>query len=426
MNTTRRGVRRAIAISAALTLAGVLAACGGGGGQGGDKNTLTMWVHTDPNYKAVAQQNAADYEAATGVHIKLTYVPWDQYGAKIAAAFRSGSQPDLIQGVASWLYAQKTGGQLDEVPAGIASQLKGIADASLVPVEYKDKNYGVPLNVNVDGGPFSIYSVDAFKKAGITPKWTDWDAYVADLQKLTTKSSDGTITRSGVQMMGGDLMIQFLTYFLEAGGHFYSDDGKSVQIDNKYGEAALQTMSDLLNKYKVDSPDLTDYEGVATGTSASINYGPWYTATLKTDFPDMKWGWAKLPLIPNAAGPYFPGTNVWAWMVPSASPNKTAAWDYVRWLSDNKRRLEWAQRTGEIPAVKALWSDPAVANDPRWAPWLPILDDQVPLLYLGPQDIYQKVLTDMVNGVLRKQTSVSDGLKSAQDQLNQMLSGLPE
>jgi multiple sugar transport system substrate-binding protein len=426
MNTARRSGRRTIAISAALMLAALLAACGGGGGQDSDKNTLTMWVHTDPNYKAVAEKNAADYEAATGVHIKLTYVPWDQYGAKIAAAFRSGSQPDLIQGVASWLYAQKTGGQLDEVPAELASQIQGTADASLVPVEYKDKHYGVPLNVNVDVGPFSIYSVDAFKKAGISPEWSDWDAYVADLQKLTTKSDDGTITRSGIEMMGGDLMLQFLTYFLQAGGQFYSDDGKSVQLDNEHGETALQTMDDLLSKQKVDSSNLTDYQGIATGTAASINYGPWYTATLKADFPDFKWGWAKLPLIPDAAGPYFPGTNVWAWMVPSDSPNKSAAWDYVRWLSDNKRRLDWAHQTGEIPAVKALWTDPSVTSDPRWAPWLPILDDQVPLLYLGPQDIYQKVLTDMVTAVLLKQTSIPEGLKSAQDQLNQMLEGLPE
>ena len=49
-----------------------------------------MWVHTDPNYMAVAKANAAEYEKETGVKINLTYVPWDQYGAKIVAAFTSG------------------------------------------------------------------------------------------------------------------------------------------------------------------------------------------------------------------------------------------------------------------------------------------------------------------------------------------------
>jgi multiple sugar transport system substrate-binding protein len=405
----------------AATLLGVAVLVGGGKSYAAD---LTMWVETDPNYEAAAKQEAADYEKATGVHIKLSFVPWAQYGAKITAAFKAGSQPDLIEGVASWLYAQKTGGQLSEMPAALASQMTGIDKASLVPVEWKGKYYGVPLNVNIDGGPFSLYSVSAFQEAGVKPQWSNWDAYVADLQKLT-KTSNGKIVRSGIEMMGGDKTVQFLNYFLQAGGKFYAADGKSVQINNKYGEAALQTMSDLLNTHHVDSPDLTDWVGVASGTAASINYGPWYTATLKASFPDFKWGWAPLPLIPNSAGPYFAGTNVWAWMVPTDSPNKSAAWDYVNWLNNSARRLAWSQKTGEIPAVEALWSDPSVTSDPRWAPWLPYLKYQVPLLYIGPQDAYQTTLTDMVTSVLLKQASIPAALKSAEDQLNQMLAGLP-
>ena len=385
---------------------------------------LTMWVETDPNYEAAAKTEAAEYEKATGVHVKLSFVPWAQYGAKVTAAFKAGSQPDLIEGVGSWLYAQKTGGQLSELPADLASQMSGFDAASLKPVEWKGKYYGVPLNVNIDAGPLTLYSVVDFQEAGVNPKWSNWDAYVADLKKLT-KTSNGKITRSGVEMMGGDRMVQFLNYFLQAGGKFYADDGKSVQIDNKYGEVALQTMYDLLNKDHVDSPNLTDWVGIASGTAASVNYGPWYIATIKASFPNFKWGWAPLPLIPNAAGPYFPGTNVWAWMIPAESPNKAAAWDYVRWLNNDSRRLAWSEKTGEISAVKALWSDPAVVKDPRWAPWLPLLKDQVPLLYIGPQDSYQTVLGNMVTSVLLKQSSIPAALKSAQDQLNQMIAGLP-
>ena len=413
--------RQTLSRATAATLLGVTVLVGGGRSYASE---LTMWVETDPNYEAAAKQEAAEYEKATGVHIKLSFLPWAQYGAKITAAFKAGSQPDLIEGVASWLYAQKTGGQLSEVPADLASQMPGIDKASLVPVEWKGKYYGVPLNVNIDVGPFTLYNVEAFQKAGVTPKWSNWDAYVADLQKLTT-TSNGKITRSGIEMMGGDQMNQFLNYFLQAGGKFYSADEKSVQIDNKFGEAALQTMYDLLNTSHVDSQELTDWVGIASGTAASIDYGPWYTATLKASFPNLKWGWATLPPIPNSVGPNFPGTNVWAWMVPTDSSNKSAAWAYISWLNNNARRLAWSEKTGEIPAVEALWSDPTVANDPRWAPWLPYLKYQVPLLYVGPQDTYQTVLTNMVTSVLLKQSSIPAALKSAQEQLNQMLAGLP-
>ena len=48
----------------------------------GQNVTLTMWVHTDPNYMDVAKANAAEYEQETGVQIDLSYVPWDQYGVE--------------------------------------------------------------------------------------------------------------------------------------------------------------------------------------------------------------------------------------------------------------------------------------------------------------------------------------------------------
>jgi ABC-type glycerol-3-phosphate transport system substrate-binding protein len=112
-------------------------------------------------------------------------------------------------------------------------------------------------------------------------------------------------------------------------------------------------------------------------------------------------------------------------MVPTDSPNKAAAWSYVSWLNDNSRRLAWSEKTGEIPAVQALWSDPTVANDPRWAPWLPVLKNQIPLLYIGPQDAYQTELTNMVSSVLLKQATIPVALKTAEDRLNQMLAGLP-
>lgn len=384
--------------------------------------SLTMWVHSDPNYEAVAKANAAEYEKETGNKIELSFVPWDQYGAKIVAAFTAHTQPDIIQGVASWLYPQKTNGQLSEVPSDLATTLSDTHPASLAPVEFNGKDYGVPLNVNIDGGPLLLYSKDAFAQAGVTGNWSSWDQYVADLQKVTT-TDNGKITRSGIEMYGGDTVTQFLQFFLRAGGQFYSDDKKSVQIDNQYGEAALQLMHDFFATYKVDSTELADYEGIATGTAASIMYGPWYTAVLKADFPDFQWGWTKVPAIPNQVTEAFPGTNVWAWMVPSSGKNTSAAWDYIRWLNDPERRVDWALQTGEIPATQSLWTDSRIKDDPRWSAWMPFLKEQVPLLYVGPQDPQYTELTNMVTSVLLDQSSIKNALTDGQNQLNSIIAG---
>lgn len=420
-----RALVRAIALAASLAV--IASACSAGSSPGasgtsGGKATLTMWVHTDPNYMDVAKANAAEYEKETGVKINLTYVPWDQYGAKIVAAFTAGSQPDIIQGVASWLYPQKIAGQLNEVPSDLASTISDITPASLAPVEYNGKYYGVPLNVNIDSGPFILYNTADFQAAGITPDWSSWDSMVADLQKVTVMDGS-TMKRSGIEMYGADPVTQFLQYYLRAGGTFYTADKKGVDIANQAGETALQTMYDLIHTDKVDSTNLTDYEGIASGTASSVIWGPWYTALLKADFPDFKWGWAKIPPSPGQVKEAFAGTNVWAWMVPSSSKNAQAAWDYIRWMNQPDRRVAWSLKTGEIPATESLWTNSQIANNPQWQPWFPYLKDQVPLLYIGPQDPQYKALTDMVTGVLLGDAAIPAALQTAQDQLDKIIAG---
>jgi multiple sugar transport system substrate-binding protein len=408
----------------ALATTALLLSVGGGALSAADEQptTLTMWVHTDPNYVEIAEAQAAAYHEATGNTIELTYVPWDQYGAKILSAFVAGTEPDIIQGVASWLYTQKLNGQLSEVPADFASTLSDTNPASLAPVTYEGKYFGVPLNVNIDSGPQLLYSVAAMDAAGVTPDWQTWDDFTAALQKMTV-SRNGKITQSGIEMMGGDLVIQFLQYFLRSGGEFYTPDLTGVQIANEHGEAALQIMHDLLYKYQVDSTELADWEGIAVGTAASILFGPWYTAVLNADFPDFQWAWATLPPSPGQVSESWPGTNVWAWMVPSTSPNATAAWDYIRWMNEPEQRMAWALKTGEIPALESMWTDSQIASDPRWAPWFPVLKDQVPLLYIGPQDPQYKVLQDMITGVMLNTVEPAAALQTAQDALNKIVAG---
>lgn len=427
--TAIKPYRRVALLATAISTAMMLASPAGAGASqrlGTRTTTLTMWVQTAPPYEKAAQEEAAQYQKLTGDHIELSYVPWSDFGAKLTAAFAANAAPDVIEGVAAWVYAQKVGGQLSPVPANIANEMKsGMDYASVTPMEWKGKYYGVPLNVNIDIGPYTLYNVNEFKSAHVSPRFSNWNSYVSALQKLT-KTSGGRVTRSGVEMMGEDPEETWMDYFLQAGGQFYAKNDKSVQIDNKDGARALQIMYDLLYKYKVDSVDNTAAVGIASGQAATINYGPWYISEMESYYPDFNWGWAKVPLIPGSVGPYFPGTNVWSWMVPKSTPNQAAAWKFVSWLNEDRQRYAWSNLTDEIMAVKAMWKEPKIANDPRWKVWFPYLKYQVPLAYIGPQDTYQTVLTNMVDSVMLKQSSIPKALKSAQSQLDKMLSQVPD
>ena len=200
------------------------------------------------------------------------------------------------------------------MPKSLAKTLKNIAHASIVPMVYKKTTYGVPFNVNIDAGPLFIYNKSLYAQNHVKNKWSSWKAYIRDMQKLTSRSGS-TVLRSGIEVAGADVVVQFLMYFLQAGGHFNVPGKATVNINNKYGRAALQTMWNYFWKYHIDSTDQTAYEGIGSGTAASVYWGPWYTKLLDHDFPTFKYGWAHEPLS-KGQKPYFAGTNVWAWMVP--------------------------------------------------------------------------------------------------------------
>jgi len=378
------------------------------------------WVQSDPHHQKMAEQFAAEYEKETGVKIQFDYIAQKEYGSKITAAFADNSEPDIVEGMASWLYDQKVAGRLDPVPDDLASGMAETYHAGGLPLlEYKGKYYGIPLNVNIDVGPLFIYNQAAYDEVGVKPEWDSWDAYIKDLQALT-RVQNGVMTRSGFTVANGDLVGQFCMYFLQAGGTFYSADGKSVTINNEYGKKALKLIYDFIYTYNVDLTNATN-NTITKGTSGGAYYGPTYTRVLDQEFPNVKWGWAQAPLIPGADTPYFASTNVRAWMVSSNSPNKQAAWDYVRWLNQSEHRLAWSEETGEIPAVKALWQDPTLAGDVRFAPWLPLLPYQVPLAHIGPQEECVKILQGMVRSVLLQQSSIDGALATAEKALNDMI-----
>ena len=142
---------------------------------------------------------------------------------------------------------------------------------------YNGKDFGVPLNVNIDSGPFLIYDVDDYKAAGVTPNWSAGTASSRPAEGHRHGWRDDEAFRCR-DVRGPTPVTQCFLYYLRAGGTFYSADKKSVDIANPAGEIALQTMYDLIHKDKVDDTSLTDYEGIASGTAASVIWGPWYTA----------------------------------------------------------------------------------------------------------------------------------------------------
>jgi len=51
--------------------------------------------------------------------------------------------------------------------------------------------------------------------------------------------------------------------------------------------------------------------------------------------------------------------------VPKGSSHHKAAWEFVKWMSQPAQQAEWYTAVGALPASRAAWSLPALADDPH-------------------------------------------------------------
>lgn len=297
--------------------------------------------------------------------------------------------------------------------------------------EYKGKRFTIPIDIH---GYHLIWNEGAVRDGGLDPAkvpatWQDWQEWAS---RLTQNDKFGaTINNSG-----GGLLWQFHGFLLQAAkqlgsdANFFTADGKKANFNNAAGNAALTFMSDIwrIAKHPIPFPagqGSLDY--MEQRKLASFVNGPWNLNRLAAPgnpmYNDLR---VTFCVQRDVSKPSW-----WAQshQVALAKPQKieenkrAAAFDFVRWLTENT--FEWS-KAGQLPAnKKVLASDQYQKSDllvhkhlKVWeknlasATFMPLhpryveMEDQVPPL-LGPgvrnEVSVQKALADseqLVNNLL--------------------------
>jgi multiple sugar transport system substrate-binding protein len=221
-----RGLRALRAAGAGVVAMGLLAAgCGGGGGGGGSaggKVTIRYSWWGDASRAVMIKKSVALFEKKNpGITVKTDFQEYADFWKKFATQAAGGGAPDVFQNSAAFLrkYGEKSV-LLDlnsQVNAGSLS-LSGFRAGLEKAGDIDGKLYGVP----VGGNTFAlVYDVEAFKKAGITPRpgWT-WDEFNAGVEKISkTQKIKGTTGNAGVMYLY-DLVLR------QQGKAFYAKDNK--------------------------------------------------------------------------------------------------------------------------------------------------------------------------------------------------------
>jgi multiple sugar transport system substrate-binding protein len=211
------------------------------------------------------------------------------------------------------------------------------------------------------------YRKDLLDAAGIAVP-TSWSDVVAASQKLL---SSGKVTDGfNWQAKQEEVLVCDLVEFIGSnGGSILAPDGKTVTIAEPNAVEAVQFMADTFGKYKITPKAVLSWDEVPselpfTGGKAGFlrNWSFVWTDAQNASSSSVvgKVGVTKLPWFPGGKstaclGGYQFGMN-------ASSTKKSAAIDFLTWMSSPATQLKWATELGLAPSRPAVYKEPQLAK----------------------------------------------------------------
>ena len=353
-----------IGTSLAVVAALGLAACGGGGDEGGSSGsktvrvTLANHVWTDNIKKALP-----DFEKQTGLKVEITQLGEDQLSDQYNVKLNAGSSDIDVM-----MYRPLQEGKLfakngylaeldDKVKADKEWDWSDFQKGPVDSTTYEGKVVGVPLITEQE---VLYYRKDLLKKAGIAEPPKTLDELKADAQKVAAANPGvaGFVARTGKSAA----VTQFSSFLYSFGGDFIDDSGKAT-INTPEAKKAYAFYGGLIKDFgpKNVSTDMSWPEAMAIFTQGKAAFYTEADSLYKnaTDPAKSKVsgtvGFAPFPAGPAGSKPY--NVPSWALGINDASKNKDNAWKFIQWATSKDQVLA-NQKSGVPGARKSVWSDP--------------------------------------------------------------------
>lgn len=393
-------------------------------------------------------QPLIDQYQSTHPNVKINYERRNltQYRQTLVARIADGSGPDIVRFHNTWL--PMLANSLDSVPGNVYSSSD--IQSLFYPVVRENLTlngslYGIPIEYD---GLALVYNPDMLKAAGFQNPPTTWsDIWQVYGPKITKYNSDGSVNVAAAAI-GTSTNIDYFSDILGAlllqNGTTMIDSTHNVAFDSSIvtstGGQQRNLGADALNFYTLmSSPDNkpgplwddtlpSSIQSFAAGRVAMIFLParalPDLSSIISQTHSGVTIAVSPLPQIlsPGEGSPVYWATY-WSEGVSKSSPNKAAAWDFIKFLSSKQSEIALYNEEvkirsyGEPPSRTDLAdqfkSDPiastfltGAANAHSWY-LASNTGDQ------GLDDGVVQVFADAVTSVLKKSTPPADAIKKA-------------
>ena len=333
---------------------------------------IVYWQYFYETKKNLMDELIADFEAANP-DIKVTQqtFPYADYNTKVAASVPSGKGPNVINLYYGWLPTYVKAGYLQPLtgsafaPSKVESEFFPLVKAA----KFDGSYYALPTAVR---SLALFYNKDLLVEAGYSEPPKTWDEAIEMGKAMTKFDDNGNFTQIG---LGVNLDNQFHHVIREVlnrqmGTTPYSDDSKTVTYNNQAGYDAMQMVVDLEQVEKTGRQGFMEDDRTAfkAGTCAMFVSGSFALGTLDK-VEDLNYGTAELPTMNGIESNF---ASFWSNGITSFTEGKEleASEKFLAFLTSPEVMQRWLAAIGELPANMELGSSDAVANDPKFGPFI--------------------------------------------------------
>lgn len=349
------------------------------------------------------------------VDMALTEIPNTEFKSKVTAAITGGTTPDLMFVMSEDAPAILATGGFQPVPEGLVNQ-DDFFEAIWQSAVSDGVSYGVPW---YNYANFTYYRSDLMAENGLEIP-TTWDETVEVAQAL----KDAGVEYPVALAVAWDQYTGYQLGVLSAanGGSLMNADHTEWTIDTPENLEALEFWAGLINSglSSADGPAFLDTVAWSTNGTNAILYdsGPWFFSWFR-DANGEDWMKEHMEIAENPvspAGTTASTTGGGVWLVPTDAKNADGGWKFAQWMSEKDQQIEWYKIFSNMPALKAAWEDPILADDPVTAAVAKSLENGYPRPPVSTWPEVGDMLGKQMERVVRDGVSPADALAEAQAQ----------
>lgn len=375
-------------VSLALVLlmaAAVLFAGGSSDGKGaadtGKKTVITFWYAYKGDEAAAFEKAIAAYNAGQSKYTVQGLSVTDQQ--KLIVALASNEAPDIFTLSNQDVINYQSNGLLQGFKKFIDAEKYNLgiySDKSLEANSISGELYAFPIS----GYTIQMfYNKDILKEIGYSEPPKTMEEMYEMAVKATTVDAQGNITRLGYPLFPLASARQELIYGF--GGRWWAADGKTLTPQNPGVLESLNMNVKYRKLYGIEKVNAfvatantnryTEQDMFFAGKQLFRLDGSWLPTMMKNFKSTVNYG---IALIPGTkAHPEAQGTSRYetsSIAIPITAKNKDGAWDFAKWLSNAEGNKILLSGIGNLPALKALYTDPEILAKPGFPEFIKALE----------------------------------------------------